>query len=211
MLTDHQRDTIVCRKNRHYQKKCCCTWRLAVCPDSLLPSLPVATPLKPRDSPAPTGDQPEHAITIPDATLGDHDGDRSPGPVPPSRPTHPPSPASLGPCCMPAVTVSIKVLKSWGGRKKKKNNPTEQVMGHSYEGIIVANVLSTCNCRFCMRTLKSQYIWSRKYFFYCLRVHKSVLQVHKSSAVHHNFMHFTILLQSLQCSWCKTHLHTRVS
>ena len=72
-----------------------------------------------------------------------------------------------------------------------------------YEGIIVAKVFSTCNCRksrkylFCMCTLKSQMCNSTFEVVNIfstivntkqgLQVHKSVLQVHKSYPVHHNF------------------------
>ena len=63
-------------------------WRLAVCPDSLLPSLPVTTPLTSSDSAAPTGDQQEHTITIPDESMDDRHGDQSLGPARPSSPTH---------------------------------------------------------------------------------------------------------------------------
>ena len=59
--------------------ECCCMWRLAVCPDSLLPSLPETTPLMSSDSPAPTGDQQEHTsrTTTPDVTMDGHDDDQS--------------------------------------------------------------------------------------------------------------------------------------
>ena len=62
-------------------------WRLAVCPDYLLPSLPETTPLRSTDGPEPTGDQQECNITIPDGTMDDHHGDQSLGPAPPSSPT----------------------------------------------------------------------------------------------------------------------------
>ena len=54
-------------------------WRLAVCPDSLLPSLPETTPLMSSESPAPTGDQQEHTsrTTTPDVTMDGHDDDQS--------------------------------------------------------------------------------------------------------------------------------------
>ena len=54
-------------------------WRLAVCPDSLLPSLPETTPLMSSESPAPTGDQQEHTsrTSTPDVTMDGHDDDQS--------------------------------------------------------------------------------------------------------------------------------------
>ncbi|CAL8261341.1 unnamed protein product [Gadus morhua 'NCC'] len=46
------------------------------------------TPLKSSESPAPTGDQQECTITIPDGTMDDHDDDQSLGPARPSSPKH---------------------------------------------------------------------------------------------------------------------------
>ena len=61
--------------------ECCCMWRLAVCPDSLLPSLPVTTPLRSTDGPEPTRDQQECTIT-----MENHNGVQSP--ARPSSPSH---------------------------------------------------------------------------------------------------------------------------
>ncbi|CAL8253923.1 unnamed protein product [Arctogadus glacialis] len=70
------------------------------------------TPLMSSESPAPTGDQQEHIITIPDATTDGHDNDQSLGPeeranaAPPS-PSPPPPSTPPPPQSIPSTSQSI--------------------------------------------------------------------------------------------------------